>query len=34
MGGVIFGIIASTLGWFVTGWLDLAGLFEWFTNLF
>ena len=34
MGGVIFGLIAATLGWFVTGFLDLASLFELIKNLF
>ena len=34
MGGIIFGIIAATLGWFVTGCLDFAVLIEWFSALF
>jgi len=34
MGGVIFGFIAATLGWFVTGFLDLARLFDILKELF
>lgn len=34
MNGLIFGIIVATLGWFVTGFLDLARLIEMIENLF
>ena len=30
LGGFIFGIIVATLGWFITGFLDLS----WITTLF
>ena len=34
MGGVIFGIIAATLGWFITGFLDLSWIADLFSRLF
>ena len=34
MAALIFGIIAATFGWFITGFLDLARLLEIIKNLF
>ena len=34
MGGFLFGVIATTLGWFVTGFLDLSWISELLAKLF
>ena len=34
MGGVIFGLIVATMGWFVTGFLDLSWISELLSKLF
>ena len=34
LGGVLFGAIVATLGWFITGFLDLSWIAELFSKLF
>ena len=34
MSGLIFGIIVATVGWFITGFLDLSWIIELFGKLF
>ena len=34
MGGAIFGFIAATMGWFITGYLDLSWISEFLSKLF
>ena len=34
LGGFVLGIVVATLGWFITGFLDLSWVAEIFSNLF